>query len=443
MKVAVIGAGYVGLVSGACLAEMGYHVTCTDNDPARIAKLKNGVIPIYEPGLEPLVRRNAGEGRLEFTSSVAEALIGADVCFIAVGTPPNEDGSADLSQVFAVAGEIGRHLNDYAVIVNKSTVPVGTAEKVASIVQAELDKRDLKIAYDVVSNPEFLKEGAAVKDFMSPDRVIIGTDSEDARKCLRELYSPFVRNHDRFIFMGQREAEMTKYAANAMLATRISFMNEIANLCDRLAVDVESVRVGIGSDPRIGYDFIYPGCGYGGACFPKDIKALIHLARNARMEPVVLHAVDTRNERQKRVLFEKITGRFGTALSGLTFGMWGLAFKPNTDDVREATSMVLLRQLIDAGARVKAYDPVAMDNARRELPPDWIAGNLVQFSRHQYDVVDDADALVLVTEWRSFRSLDIRRLVQGMRSRIIFDGRNQYSPKELCAQGFEYFGIGR
>ena len=443
MKVVVVGAGYVGLVSSACLAEMGYQVVCADQDHARIAKLRDGVIPIFEPGLEPLVKRNVQEGRLQFVTSVADALTDVDICLIAVGTPANGDGSADVTHVFAVAREIGRHLNDYAVIADKSTVPVGTAEKVTSIIQAELDKRGLTVAFDVVSNPEFLQEGAAVKDFMSPDRVIIGTDSERARKRLSDLYAPFVRNHERFLFMGAREAEMTKYAANAMLATRISFINEIARLCDRLGVDVESVRVGIGSDPRIGYSFIYPGCGYGGSCFPKDVKALIRVAHDVGVTPLVLEAVETRNELQKHVLFEKITVRFGQDLHGLTFAVWGLAFKPGTDDIREAPALVLLSQLLQAGAVVKAYDPVAMDMVRREMSKQDLEQDRIQFARHQYDAVSNTDALVLVTEWQSFRTLDIGQLARSMRKRIIFDGRNQYRPQELRAQGFEYFGIGR
>jgi len=443
MKVLVIGAGYVGLVTSTCLAEMGGQVTCVDSNEEKIARLKEGVIPIFEPGLEPLVRRNLAEGRLHFGASIAKALPGVNVCFIAVGTPPDEDGSADLAHVIAVAREIGRHLTEYAVIVDKSTVPVGTAEKVASIIREELDKRDLKIACDVVSNPEFLKEGAAVKDFMSPDRIIIGTDSERARATLRNLYMPFVRNHDRFFFMGACEAEMTKYVANAMLATRISFINEISNLCDRLGVDVESVRIGIGSDPRIGYSFIYPGCGYGGSCFTKDLKALIHVARNERLTPLLLEAVERRNELQKGVLFEKITARFGQDLRGLSFGVWGLAFKPETDDIRGAPALVLLGQLLGAGASVKAYDPVAMGAVRQEISKRNLGPGSIQFAEHQYDAINGVDALVLVTEWRSFRSLDVDQLARGMKRKIIFDGRNQYRPQELRAQGFEYFGIGR
>lgn len=444
MKIGVIGAGYVGLVSAACFSETGYRVACVDVDRSKIATLRQGILPIYEPGLEILIQRNVQKRLLRFATSIDQAIADVDVCLVAVGTPQNGDGSALLDHVLVAAREIGRHLqNNYTAIAVKSTAPVGTAEEVTSIIHGELDKRNVSLEYDVVSNPEFLKEGAAVKDFMSPDRVIIGAETERARTRFRDLYAPFVRNHDRFLFMGVREAEMSKYAANAMLATRVSFMNEIASMCDRLGIDVESVRIGIGSDPRIGYGYIYPGCGYGGSCLPKDMRALIHAARKAGLRPLVLEAVEARNELQKSVLFEKITGHFGQNLSGLTVGIWGLAFKPETDDVRDAPSLALLRELVRAGARVKAYDPFAMNVARHELPLEWFRDGRVEFLQHQYDVADGSDALVLVTEWRTFRSLDVGQLAKTMRQRIIFDGRNVYDGSRLRNQGFEYFGIGR
>ncbi|HQT25212.1 MAG TPA: UDP-glucose/GDP-mannose dehydrogenase family protein, partial [Burkholderiales bacterium] len=364
MKLSVVGTGYVGLVTGACFAEMGNIVTCVDIDQEKIENLKKGILPIYEPGLEDIVVNNYREGRLKFTRSLPESLEGAAACFIAVGTPPDEDGSADLKHVLAVAKEIGENLGDYCVIVDKSTVPVGTAEKVRAVINGELEKRGASVPFDVVSNPEFLKEGAAVEDFTRPDRIVVGCDSERSLEVMRELYFPFVRNHERLCLMGIKEAEMTKYAANAMLATKISFMNEIANLCDRMGVDVEKVRLGIGSDARIGYSFIYPGCGYGGSCFPKDVKAIIQMAKDCGLDPLVLNAVEDRNAEQKRYLAKKIGARFGENLSGLTFALWGLAFKPRTDDMREASSIVLLEYLMEKGAKVRAYDPVAMDVAK-------------------------------------------------------------------------------
>jgi UDPglucose 6-dehydrogenase len=374
---------------------------------------------------------------------LAEAMRDSNVYFIAVGTPPGEDGSADLKHVLAVAREIGQHIERYAVVVDKSTVPVGTGDRVRAALQAEIDRRGGKVGFDIVSNPEFLKEGAAVEDFMRPDRVVIGTDSERARAIMHELYAPFVRNHDRILYMGVREAEMTKYAANAMLATRISFMNEVANLCERLGVDVESVRVGIGSDPRIGYSFIYAGCGYGGSCFPKDVKALIHMAEQQDFEPKLLRAVEDRNDAQKHLLFEKIVRRFGADLSGRTFGLWGLAFKPGTDDMREAPAIVLLHELIGAGARVVAHDPVAMEAARRELPAAWFSSGQLRFAQDQYEALRDVDAMALVTEWKPFRHPDFERMRALMKNAVIFDGRNQYDPKVMKASGFEYYGIGR
>ena len=443
MDLCVIGTGYVGLVTGACFAEMGNEVWCVDVDAAKIEGLKAGKLPIYEPGLDEIVVRNYREGRLRFTTDLGEAMAECDVLFIAVGTPPLEDGSADLQHVLTVARDIGRRLTRYSVIVDKSTVPVGTAERVRRAIQAELDARGVSIPFDVVSNPEFLKEGAAVEDFMRPDRIIVGTDSEAARERMAELYAPFNRSHQRVIYMGVRDAEMTKYAANAMLATKISFMNEIAALCERYGVDVENVRLGIGSDQRIGYHFIYPGCGYGGSCFPKDVKALIAMAQSAGVEPEVLTAVEERNAKQKRVLEEKIVARFGEDLTGRTFGVWGLAFKPGTDDMREAPSIPLIEGLIGRGATVRAYDPVAMDNARRVFPAQWFDEGRLVFTRHQYDALDGADAMVLVTEWKPFRHPDFGAIKRLLKTPQIFDGRNQYDPQQLERLGFAYVGIGR
>lgn len=444
MKLTVIGTGYVGLVTGACFAEMGNTVTCVDVDIQKIENLRQGILPVYEPGLEPVVTSNYKQGRLRFAVSLDNPMaLEANLYLIAVGTPPGEDGSADLQYVLAAARDIGRRIKAYSVVVNKSTVPVGTADKVRAAVRDELKKRSLDIPFDVVSNPEFLKEGAAVEDFMKPDRVVIGTDSDKARATMHDLYAPFMRNRERMFFMGVKEAEMTKYAANAMLATKISFMNEISNLCDRLGVDVESVRHGIGSDSRIGYSFIYPGAGYGGSCFPKDVKALIRMAREQNFDPLVLGAVEARNEVQKHVLFEKIVKRFGPDLRDRVFGLWGLAFKPGTDDMREAPSAVLLEELIAAGARVKAYDPVAMPVAQRELPADWFRSGKLELASQQYDALSGVDALVLVTEWKPFRHPDFEQIKKLLKRPIIFDGRNQYDPASVRAAGFEYSGIGR
>jgi len=443
MKLTVVGTGYVGLVTGACFAEMGHRVTCVDIDAEKVARLREGWIPIYEPGLKPIVERNAEEGRLVFTTSLAEAMVDTEIIFIAVGTPPGEDGSADLQHVLSVASEIGSNLSSYAVVVTKSTVPVGTAEKVKDAINCQLQSRGADVAFDVVSNPEFLKEGAAVDDFMKPDRIVVGVDSDRSREVMRELYKDFSRNHDRILFMGVKDAEMTKYAGNSMLATKISFMNEIANLCDHLGVDVENVRLGIGSDSRIGYSFIYPGCGYGGSCFPKDVRALIHIAGENGYQSVVLQAVHERNEDQKHVLFRKITARFGADLSGLTFGLWGLAFKPGTDDIREAPALILIRELVEAGARVRAYDPEAVEATRNELPGEWFDNGTVTLVRHQYEALEQADALALVTEWKPFRHPDFRAMKEMMKQLVIFDGRNQYDPHSLKEDGFEYFGIGR
>jgi UDPglucose 6-dehydrogenase len=443
MRLTVIGTGYVGLVTGACFAEMGNHVTCVDVDETKINNLQQGILPIYEPGLEDIVKANHASGRLHFTTSLTEAMDDSNIYFIAVGTPPGEDGSADLQYVLAVAREIGRNLRNYSLIVDKSTVPVGTAEKVERAIQQQLDERGIKTDFDVVSNPEFLKEGAAIDDFMRPDRIIVGVESARARDLMQELYAPFNRNHQRVLFMGVRDAEMTKYAANAMLATKISFMNEIAGLCERMEVDVENVRIGIGSDNRIGYSFIYPGCGYGGSCFPKDVKALISMAQQYDFAPHVLQSVEERNERQKNRLYEKIVQRFGNQLVNHSFGLWGLSFKPGTDDMREAPSVSLLHSLIQAGARVRAYDPVAMPTAREQLPRDWFDRGHLMLAEHQYDALRDVDAMVLVTEWKPFRHPDFSAIKRLMKHPVIFDGRNQYDPEHLHAEGIEYNGIGR
>ena len=443
MNLTIVGTGYVGLVSGTCFAEMGNQVTCVDVDSKKVEKLKQGIIPIYEPGLEPMVKANHMEGRLQFTTSLPDAMENSNVYFIAVGTPPGEDGSADLKYVLAVAKEIGQNLKQYAVIVDKSTVPVGTADKVKATIQAELDERGVEISFDVVSNPEFLKEGAAIDDFMKPDRIVVGVESDKAEKVMAELYAPFSRNHDKVMYMGVRDAELTKYAANAMLATRISFMNELANLAERMDVDIEQVRRGIGSDPRIGYSFIYPGCGYGGSCFPKDVQALVRMGDEYGFETDVLKAVEARNYAQKNRLFEKITTRFGSDLTGLHFGVWGLAFKPGTDDMREATSIVLINALISSGATVTAYDPVAQDTARIEFPGDWFETGKLSFSQHQYEALQNASAMILVTEWKPFRQPDFEAMKRLMISSVIFDGRNQYEPAYVKEHNFEYYAIGR
>jgi UDPglucose 6-dehydrogenase len=443
MNIGVIGSGYVGLVTAACFAEMGNTVVCVDNDPEKIARLNAAEVPIHEPGLDDLVASNQREKRLRFTTSLGEAVAISDVYFIAVGTPPNEDGSADLQHILNAARALGQSITRACTVVNKSTVPVGTADRLQKTIRGELDRRGLGIDFDMVSNPEFLKEGDAVADFMRPDRVVIGATSERAVETMRKLYAPFTRSYERMLVMGLRDAEMTKYAANAMLAAKISFMNEVAALCERLDVDVENVRKGIGSDSRIGYSFIYPGCGYGGSCFPKDMKALIHIARSFDFDPLILHAVEMRNARQKLRLFEKIVQRFGADLSGATFGIWGLAFKPGTDDMREAPSEVLLKNLIASGARVLAYDPEAMDVARRTLPRTWLDEGRLTLTEHQYDALVGVVALGLVTVWKPFRYPDSALMKKSMKRPVIFDGRNQYDPKELRGLGFEYFGIGR
>ena len=442
MKISVVGTGYVGLVTGACLAEVGNFVTCIDKDSTKVARLKRGGIPFYEPGLKELVLRNRREGRLSFESRIAAAA-DAEVHFIAVGTPATNTGAADVSQVLSVAADLGRTIRQPCIIVSKSTAPVGMAEKIRQAVRRELAGRRRTVEFEVVSNPEFLKEGDAVNDFMRPDRVVIGADSERAVKVMRTLFTPITRSHERLLVMGLRDAELAKYAANAMLATRISLMNEIANLCERLEVDVENVRLGIGSDSRIGYAFIYPGCGYGGSCFPKDVKALIEQARRFRLQPRVLLAVDETNEKQKLRLFERIREHFGPKLRGREFGLWGLSFKPGTDDMREAPSVALLEKLIGAGARVKAYDPAAMGTARRDLPSEWFRSGALRLVEDQYGALEGADALVLVTEWKPFRAPDFRLMKERMRGAAIFDGRNQYDRAAARAAGFHYYGIGR
>lgn len=439
MKITIIGTGYVGLVSGTCLAEVGNEVLCLDLDAGKINKLKQGEIPIYEPGLEDMVKRNVAAGRLHFTTNIEESVAFGTVQFIAVGTPPDEDGSADLQYVVAAARNIGKHMNDFRVIVDKSTVPVGTADKVRAAVQEELAKRGAKIDFAVASNPEFLKEGAAVEDFMRPDRVVIGTDDARALEVMRAIYAPFQRNHERIIAMDIRSAELTKYAANAMLATRISFMNELALLAEKMGADIEQVRQGIGSDPRIGYHFLYPGIGYGGSCFPKDVQALQRTAQENGITLRVLNAVEEANERQKAVLIQKITQRFGANLAGKRFALWGLAFKPNTDDMREAPSRVIIEGLWEKGATVKAYDPVAMHETQR------IYGNepRLEYADTPMACLEGADALVIVTEWKVFRSPNFAEIKAKLKQPVIFDGRNLYEPKVVREQGLEYFPIGR
>lgn len=439
MKVTVIGTGYVGLVSGTCLAEVGNDVLCLDIDPEKIRILEEGGIPIFEPGLQDMVRRNVASGRLHFTTDVERAVQHGTIQFIAVGTPPDEDGSADLQYVLAAARNIGRLMTDYKVVVDKSTVPVGTGAKVKAAIAAELQKRGANIPYSIVSNPEFLKEGAAVEDFMRPDRVVIGAEDDQAIFLMRALYAPFQRNHERLIVTDVKSAELTKYAANAMLATRISFMNELANLAEKLGADIEMVRQGIGSDPRIGYHFLYPGCGYGGSCFPKDVKALIKTASDdAGVKLKVLSAVEEANDDQKHILTAKIKRRLGD-LTGKHFALWGLAFKPNTDDMREAPSRELIGDLFAAGATVTAYDPVAMDEARRIFGDD----PRLRYARSPMEVLPEADALVIVTEWKEFRSPDFDAIKSELKEPLIFDGRNLYDPKLVRGMGIEYFPIGR
>ena len=435
MNIAIVGTGYVGLVSGTCFAEMGAHVTCVDVDTQKIEKLQNGIMPIYEPGLEELVKRNAEVGRLKFTTDLTEVLDDVEVVFSAVGTPPDEDGSADLKYVLAVARQFGQHINKYTILVTKSTVPVGTAQKVKAAIQEELDKRGVNVPFDVASNPEFLKEGAAIKDFMSPDRVVVGTESEKATKVMTRLYKPFLINNFRVIFMDIPSAEMTKYAANAMLATRISFMNDIANLCERVGANVDSVRKGIGTDSRIGSKFLYAGCGYGGSCFPKDVKALLHTGLDNGYHMEVIEAVERVNEKQKSIVYDKIVKAVGD-VKGKTIALLGLAFKPETDDMREAPALVVIDKLLKAGATVRVFDPIAMDECKRRI------GDTVTYCKDMYDACDGADVLALMTEWRQFRMPSWNVILKVMSGNIVVDGRNIYDRHELEDLGFVYTRIG-
>jgi UDPglucose 6-dehydrogenase len=442
MKICVVGTGYVGLVAGTCFAESGNDVICVDVDAAKIEGLKSGIIPIYEPGLKELVLRNSEEGRLSFTTDIAASVKKSLVIFIAVGTPPGEDGSADLKYVLGVARDIGRHMESFKIIVDKSTVPVGTADRVRAAIADELTARKTSIEFDVVSNPEFLKEGAAIDDFMKPDRVVIGTDNVRTAEIMKELYAPFMRKSNRLIVMDIRSAEMTKYAANAMLATKISFMNQIANLCERMGADVAAVREGIGSDSRIGYDFLFPGVGYGGSCFPKDVKALVRTAEECAYDFVLLKAVEEVNERQKLVLTQKLLAHLGTTgsarpLEGKTIALWGLSFKPRTDDMREAPSVVIIDRLLEMGATVRAHDPVAIKEAKK------IFGDRIVYSANHYDILEGADALAIVTEWNEYRNPDFDKVRSHLKSPLIFDGRNLYEPHRMRDAGFEYFPIGR
>ncbi len=439
MNVTVFGSGYVGLVTGACLADVGNNVLCVDVDAAKVERLKGGEIPIYEPGLEEIVTRARQLGRIDFTTDMKRAVEHAELQFIAVGTPPDEDGSADLQYVIGVADTIATYMHERRIIVDKSTVPVGTGDRVRATVAGRLEERGVQLPFHVVSNPEFLKEGAAVEDFMKPDRIIVGCDDAHAREVMHELYEPFSRNHEKLITMDVRSAELTKYAANAMLATKISFMNEMANLAERLGADIEHVRTGIGADPRIGYHFIYPGCGYGGSCFPKDVKALERTARDAGFEAHVLQAVERRNEAQKNILFDKIHGHFGGELAGRTIALWGLAFKPNTDDMREAPSRNLMESLWEHGARVQAFDPEAMEECRRL----YGERDDLQLFETPEQALDGADALALVTEWKPFRSPDFDDMRQRLANPVIFDGRNVFDPARMARKGFTHYGIGR
>ena len=437
MKIAIVGTGYVGLVTGTCFAEIGVNVVCVDTNSEKIEALKKGIIPIYENGLEEMVIRNAKAGRLQFTTSLEECLNEVEAVFSAVGTPPDEDGSADLSYVLQVAHTIGQNLQKYVLVVTKSTVPVGTADKVRAVIREELERRGVNIPFDVASNPEFLKEGNAINDFMSPDRVVVGVDSERAKKIMTKLYKPFLLNNFRVIFMDIPSAEMTKYAANSMLATRISFMNDIANLCELVGADVNMVRSGIGSDTRIGRKFLYPGIGYGGSCFPKDVKALIKTAEMNGYEMRVLRAVEAVNEHQKGVLFDKLQTIFQGSLQGKTIALWGLSFKPETDDMREAPSLILMDKLLKAGCQVQVYDPVAMDECRRRM------GETVRYAKDLYDATLDADALMLLTEWKEFRLPSWAVIKKSMRNPLVLDGRNIYDPGEMEEQGFAYYCIGK
>ncbi len=437
MRVGVIGSGYVGLVAAACFSEMGNNVICYDIDDQKISKLKKGIIPIYEPGLSELIAENKKRETLRFTTNIKDVLEGINIVFIAVGTPMGVDGSADLQFVLQVAESIGKNIMNHIVVANKSTVPVGTADQVRLIIQKELDSRDSELTFDVVSNPEFLKEGAAIKDFMHPDRVVVGADNDSSMLLLRDLYSPFTLSSDRFIAMDIRSSEMTKYAANAMLATKISFINEIANICERVNADVNQVRRGIGSDQRIGYKFIYPGCGYGGSCFPKDVRALIRIANNQGYEPELITSVEAVNRAQKEILFSKLTSQLGSDLNGKKIAVWGLSFKPETDDVREAPALILIKAIINAGGMVNAYDPKATNEARF-----YLKGFDVNYCKDKYTALDSVDALILVTEWKEFRSPDFDLMRLKMKGNLFIDGRNQFSSRQINKYGFEYLQIG-
>jgi len=437
MRITVVGSGYVGLVTGACFAESGVNVTCVDVDVNKIQQLKDGTIPIYEPGLEGMIKSNVEKKRLFFSTDIKEGLNGSEVIFIAVGTPPGEDGSADLKHVLKVAKDIGNIITGYIVVVIKSTVPVGTSEKIRTAIRTELDKRKVSVPFDMASNPEFLKEGAAIEDFLKPERIVIGIDNEKSKEIMSRLYMPFVLNNHPILFMDIASAEITKYAANAMLATRISFINEIANLCDILGADINNVRKGIGSDSRIGSKFIYPGTGYGGSCFPKDVKAIIRTARDNGYELNVINAVEKANEFQKNIIFNKMMKFFNNSLKNKTIGIWGLSFKPKTDDIREASSIVLIEKLLDAGAKVKAYDPAAITETKKLL------GNKIEYTSDQYEALLNVDAFVLMTEWSEFHLPDFNRMAGLMKEKVIFDGRNIYDPAQIRKMGFTYFGIGR
>ena len=437
MRITVVGTGYVGLVTGVCFAESGVNVTCIDVDVNKIQQLKDGTIPIYEPGLGGMVKSNVEKKRLFFSTDIKEGINGSEVIFIAVGTPPGEDGSADLKHVLKVAKDIGSIITEYIVVVTKSTVPVGTSEKIRGVIRTELEKRKVSVPFDMASNPEFLKEGAAIDDFLKPERIVIGIDNEKSKEIMSRLYMPFVLNNHPILFMDIASAEITKYAANAMLATRISFINEIANLCDILGADINNVRKGIGSDSRIGSKFIYPGTGYGGSCFPKDVKAIIRTARDNGYELNVINAVEKANEYQKDVIFNKMTKFFNNSLKNKTIGIWGLSFKPKTDDIREASSLVLIEKLLHAGAKIKAYDPAAINETKKLL------GNKIEYTSDQYEALLNVDAFVLMTEWSEFHLPDFSRMAGLMKGKVIFDGRNIYDPAQLRKMGFTYFGIGR
>ena len=437
MKILMIGTGYVGLVSGTCFAETGVNVTCVDVDQKKIAGLNNGIMPIWEPGLEIMVKRNVDKGHLSFSTSLKDNIKDIEVVFSAVGTPPDEDGSADLKYVLEVAKEVGQNMTDYLVMVTKSTVPIGTAEKVRKVIQDELDKRGEKIPFDVASNPEFLKEGSAIQDFLKPDRIVVGVDSERAEKVMKKLYRPFLMNNHPVIIMDVPSAEMTKYAANSMLATKISFMNDIANLCEIVGADAKSVRIGIGSDTRIGNKFLYPGAGYGGSCFPKDVQALIKTSDSYGHSLEILKSVEKVNNRQKSVVYNKVAKHFNHELEGKTFALWGLSFKPNTDDMREAPSLVFIEKMLAEGAKIKAYDPVAMKETKRKI------GDKITYAENMYDALEGAEALIIITEWNEFRMPNFKKIEELLNNKIIFDGRNIYDPKEVEELGWKYYSIGR